>query len=257
MITISDVRHALGQLNAGVPERIIWDELVAAFNTPLQNKEVMQQAQYARTIGINLSPLLWHLQEHLEFQKRMANEISIAVRGPAFTAKIIHWLPWLSLIGAQFLGINALGYLISTVWGWLILLISAGLGLAAGHSTRRMLNRASQSVPDAGLEYRLIAVALRAGVGLPRALDVMVAIGIGGVEEVMVFCRMALRGSLNLADQLTFQATELQLQIFEAKRAQLQILPIKMLTPVAGLLIPQFILLLVVPQVLATLSAYL
>jgi len=257
VIVISDVRHALGQLNAGVPESKIWAELVLALNTPIEAKEIAQQAHFAQEIGMGLRPLLQHLQEQLEFQKRMATEIGIALQGPAFTAKLIHWLPWVSLIGAQLIGINALGYLITTGWGWLILLISAGLGLAAGHSTRRLLNRAAKSVPDAGFEYRLIAAALRAGVGLPRALNVMAAIGIGGVEEVLAFSRLALRGSLNLADQLTAHATELQLQLFETKRAELQILPIKMLTPIASLLIPQFILLLVVPQVLATVSAYL
>jgi hypothetical protein len=256
LIAASDIRHALGQLNAGVPESKIWAGLVEAFKTPLQDKATLQQAQFAQSMGIGLAPMLRHLLEQLEFQKRAAAQIAVAVRGPAFTAKIIHWLPWISLVLAQILRINALGYLISTIWGWLILGLAAGLGLAAATTTRKMLNRAAEPVSDAGLQYRLMAVALKAGVGLPRALTVMAAIGIGGVEELVGFCRVALQGSLNLADQLTAQALELQNQALDVKLSELQVLPIKMLTPIAALLIPQFLLLLVVPQVLATVAAY-
>ena len=256
MTNIFALRKAKSQLKSGVPEHRVWEALVDSLNYKSSQQNFVRQMAFARGIGLRVGPLLDHLIEQEKFLDSVSSEIRVALQGPKLTARIIYWLPWLALLGSEFLGLNTLNALLSTTLGWTILGAAVALGLAAGRSTRRILNRASLPIADIGEDYRLMAVALGSGVGLQRCFSALAALTSESLSELALFCSQALAGGLTLADQLLAHSVQLQESVVEAKRLGLEKLPIELLTPVGAFLLPQFMLLLVIPQVLAVISNF-
>jgi tight adherence protein C len=99
-------------------------------------------------------------------------------------------------------------------------------------------------------------MAVRSGVGVCAALSEMQAVCVSLDERLSGYVSSAMATGLPLARLLELQAQTLTNQVEQKSNVLAEELPVKLLVPMALFLLPQFMLLLVVPQVIAAFGMF-
>ena len=245
-----DLLMARSQLRAGIPQHQVGKWLGAkSLEWPRGlGADFEWQLGLAQHTGGSLNHAIdaWLAQqEHLS---AMEQEKQLALQGPKLTAKLTHFVPWLALLLAQAFGLNPLGFLFGSALGWILLVISVVLSWLAYRWTNRIVRVFSKvTAGDPGVCYSGLALMLRSGLGVGSGLKLLNRNGLRVPEELNGLVAAQTRVGAGLAAVLQTQAEWERSKSRQQQREDLARLPIRLLYPLAVLLLPQFMLLTVLP----------
>jgi tight adherence protein B len=215
-----------------------------------------QQLRFGIACGIPLSPLVGWLRAEFQFALAQDRKAQVAFRNPQLTSRIVHWLPWVSLAAAQAMGLPAITALIFQPLGWFALAVALVLSACSSRMTRRIIREARKPFPNFGWQYRLLALAVRSGVGIRAAMSHLALVSDTLDPSLEGWVNHSLSSGLPLADLLELEAHVHTNQAEQVRNLRSEELSVKLLLPMALFLLPQFMLLLVVPQVLAAFGIF-
>jgi hypothetical protein len=238
---------AKAQLAAGLPRHRITNSLLAQSQDwdSVSISQLRWQIAVAKQLGSSLVPVLQQLIEQDRLVTKTKMFVEQALQVPRLTSKLVVFTPWLCLVIAQAMGLSPLRFLIFQPIGWSILFICVLLQMGANLMAKRTLlpfNRPTFADPGAALEA--VAFALESGIGFRRAC-LVVAEHSG--EKVDRFIDLKAVGGLGLNHILRARAQQLRDQQSQTLQLGLERLGVKLLVPLAAFLLPQFMLLTVLP----------
>jgi tight adherence protein B len=214
----------------------------------------------AGEVGAPLAPTLTRLADVLRGLAQAGREVELALAGPNATARIVLVLPPLGLLVGTALGVNPVAVLVTTPVGVACLGVGVALLVAARRWGRRMVQAARDHDPTPGLGFELLAIGLTGGSSPERVLEL--------VEAALARSRLpaldpAALGVLDFASSagipasglLRAEADELRRVAHAEARRHAELLGTRLLLPLGLCVLPAFVLLGVVPVVIAIVSA--
>ena len=216
-------------------------------------EDLSEKLAFMKGVGASYSPFLQILAAHFTFLWGLQHSINKGKTAAQLTAFLLRWLPWLALLCSQALGLPALWYLIRNPIGWALLAISGVLSFLASAVAKRFVARVSRIEPDPGLWLSLAASSLRQGVGLNKCVAQLRLSAGRPIAHVERELRDAYSAGGSVAARLETAADAMREQSRAAKELEVERLPVQLLLPLGLFLLPQFLLLLVIPMILATL----
>ena len=217
-------------------------------------------AEYA---GAALAPALRGAAEALRDRADAERDVDTALAGPRATARLMSWLPVVGVAMAYAIGVDVVGTLIRSPFGWAAAVLGGGLLLAGRAWTRRLVASASRAGPVAGIGHDLTAIALAGGMSVPAARETIqyaarrlglnaVAEGDTSVDRVL---RIAERAGAPAIELLAAEAGQERRTARAMGRRGAELLAVRLLLPLGLCVLPAFVLLGVVPVILAMLSS--
>lgn len=120
------------------------EELFAQITGPGQTRYWKQLAgaiQLAQTTGVGLATVLERLADALDAGQDAEQARESAAAGPKSTAQLLSWLPLAGIGLSAMMGVTILD-LLSSVFGWVVLVTGVGLSVAGRLWTNRMIRQA-------------------------------------------------------------------------------------------------------------------
>lgn len=215
----------------------------------------------ASTAGAPLAPALRAFAGALRGLAQTRRDAAVALAGPAATTRIVLLLPVVGLLFGALLGFDTLGVLLGTAPGFACLALGAALAVVARRWNRRLLARATPTDDSPGLRLDLVAIAVSGGASLEAALErVEAALSVCGVsatgaETVGEVLDLSQRAGVPAAELLRAEAEEVRRR--ERSRAQQSSarLGVSLMLPLGVCILPAFLLVGVVPLVIAVISS--
>jgi tight adherence protein B len=193
-------------------------------------------------------------------------ELGVAFAGPRATARLVGLLPLIALAFGALLGFDTVHVLVATPVGWACLGGGIGLMVAARRWSGRLLVAAEPHELAPGLLPELVAVAMRSGTSVDRARE----LAVGALAEHAPFLgRDALDADEDAVDAVVELAARagaptVGLLLAEAERrrasadaegrAAAASVAVRLVVPLAVCVLPAFMLLGVVPVLVALLT---
>lgn len=177
----------------------------------------LTQLRFAIDSGAELVPVLWQLEQQQRNTEQASSQLSQALAVPTATRRLLVWLPALSLVMAQFLGLTSLAaYANPLVLGSLA--IGAALLFAGSKISGRQLASAKTEFDVSALQDFLICIS--AGLNLGQIAqhrpDLLSDERVKNLQQLSLLTGAALlpltRGAIerSLATQLAEQIEKLQ-----------------------------------------------
>lgn len=215
----------------------------------------------AEHTGAPVAPTLRSLAEALRRTAAGERAVRVALAGPRTSANVVLALPVLGIVLASLWGVDTVGVLVDSAIGWSSL-TAAGILVGAGRAWSRRLVRAVE--PDGripGLLLDVWAVALSGGGSWSGAGDVVRAAA--GDRATDAEERTRLGETLSLARHagvpaaalLRSAAEDLRDDVAAASLAEAERLGVRLVVPLGVCVLPAFVLVGVVPVVVALLSS--
>lgn len=210
--------------------------------------------------GAPLSEALRAFAELLRGLLDAERQATVALAGPRATARLVVIMPLVGLGFGALLGQDTIGVLVTTPIGWVCLGLGLGLLLAALAWNRRLLRGAAAGERWPGLAPELLATAMRGGSSLERATAIVmgalgrfsIAADLSGVEAAV---RVAAASGAPVAELLRAEATEARRDAIAEAAARAERLSVRLLLPLGVCVLPAFVLLGVVPLLVAVVSS--
>lgn len=277
------MRGAAGRVAAGVPpsealaDASRWRRAVRATARSKRGRPVKRERAgldhgmatvaaawaVAEHAGAALAPALRGAATALRDRAETARDVRTSLAGPRATARLMAWLPLVGVVMAYAIGVDVVGALAGGPLGW----GAAGGGvslMAAGRAwTARLVREASRAGPVAGAEPELMAIALAGGMSPGRArllvAETKERIGLRAAEDggssVDRVLRIAERAGAPAIELLSAEALQ-ERRVARAKgRTGAELLGVRLLLPLGICVLPAFVLLGVVPVILAMMSS--
>jgi tight adherence protein B len=217
-------------------------------------------AEYA---GAALAPALRGASEALRDRADAERDVATALAGPRATARLMTWLPAVGVAMAYVIGVDVAGTLVTNPLGWAAAVLGGGLLFAGRAWTRRLVASVSRAGPVAGIGHDLTAIALAGGMSVPAARETIqyaarrlglnaVAEGDTSVDRVL---RIAERAGAPAIELLAAEARQERRTARAMGRRRAELLAVRLLLPLGVCVLPAFVLLGVVPVILAMLSS--
>jgi tight adherence protein B len=200
----------------------------------------------------------------LASRDRSLQKIEIAHASPKSTARLMLWLPIITLAMAQLLGWGVLDTLLEKP----IVLVSLGLGIAlllvAKLVTSRLLKKAKPEQSYEGFYLLGVAMAFSAGANLVRAQDRALtsyrqvftieppASELSAMAEIT---ELVEHSGARAVELLRKQAQKMQEEVLFAAEVKIEKLGIKLMLPLGLGVLPAFVFLAIVPLMVTTLGA--
>jgi hypothetical protein len=215
-------------------------------------------ARFCQQLGMRTKTIRALQDAHENFARGLAHRVSAASAPAAQTATLILWLPWLAMAATQLLGLRPLNFLLHSWVGLLLLALAGGVSWFASRSTRGHLSHVRAMPPDPGLWRSASAQALKDGVGPLALLSCLEVHCDSPTEKTLVqSCVIeSLTTGKPLARTLEKGAVTDRQAVRWQKELELEKLPIRVLSITGGLMLPQFLLLLLIPTVLSALKSF-
>lgn len=264
------IRKISALINAGLPAHQA-KEICAA---ELSTLGVSERKQFdlvwglAVTLGGPTLLALNRMTEVFDRNHRNTTEVQLAFAGPQSTAKLVMWLPALSLVLAQLVGMNPLGSIFGSMLGALSVSLGAGLMVAGRYWTKRLLARslpdpASPESIDRGAYLDCVLIGLQAGLPLSSARQSSLtefesAFGTSPLEQNY----LALDAAAELSRTTGAALTEILAANADAFRneqrfeiaTRISRLGVQLMIPLGVAVLPAFVLLSIVPIAISLLS---
>ena len=273
-------------VGGGVSTHTVWDALAEDPSTG----RVARRIEAARAAGAStpealaqagFTPLaaVWQVAEHAgapmaEALRRLAAQLHdlvaaqrrrrVAFAGPAATMRLVMLLPVLGFVFSALLGFNAIGALVSSAVGWVVLVGGVLLIWAGRVWSIRLLNRAAGAPRLPGFAAELVATALSGGLGVDAArvsatdaldryrVDDRALHEVMGVESDLArHAAFAARAGVPVAELLRAEADRERLDYTAEIDETAAKLGVTLMLPLGVCVLPAFILLSVVPMMLA------
>lgn len=217
----------------------------------------------AEHAGAALSPALRGAATALRDRAETARDVRTALAGPQATARLMAWMPLVGVGMAYLIGVDVVSVLVAGPFGWGVAVAGAALMLAGRAWTAGLVRGASHAGPVAGAEHELMAIALAGGLSPARATSLVAhlreQIGVDGREgdrrSVDRVLRVAERAGARAIELLSAHAQQ-ERRIARAEgRTRAELLAVRLLLPLGLCVLPAFVLLGVVPVILAMMSS--
>jgi tight adherence protein B len=264
------VRKISALISAGLPTNQAKDICAAE----ISDFAVSDRKQFDLVWGISVilgGPIVLALNRMAEVFDRNQNnatEVQLAFAGPQSTAKLVMWLPALSLVLAQLVGMNPLAAIFGSILGALSVSLGAGLMVAGRYWTKRLLARAlpNPATPEAidrGAYLDCVLIGLQAGLPLSKSRQIALAqfesaFGVPPLEQNFVALDSAAELSRTtgaaLSEILSANADAFRsAQRFEIS-SRISRLGVQLMIPLGVAVLPAFVLLSIVPIAISLLS---
>ena len=209
--------------------------------------------------GAPLADVLWRVSQSLRQQLQIERELDVVTKAPKLTVRVLVILPFLGLLMASALGVNAWGFLVGTTLGRTSGVVALALLITAVVWMRTMMARAIPAPGDRGLPFELFAIAASGGV-LPEIALERVRLVLHNHDlfhdddELSALARISRRVGVPVstlaASEASWAREKVRLDAEEAHAA----LAVALLIPLGLLILPAFALVAVVPVVVTLLG---
>jgi tight adherence protein B len=234
-------------LSAPVLEAGAWRGLAAAW-------------EVATDAGAPLAPTLRLYAESLRSLAAAQRDVRVALAAPIATARMVLALPAIGVLFGIALGFDTVGVLLTTPLGWGCVGAGGALILAAVHWNRRMVAAAQPREAAPGIACDLMAIAVSGGGSLDRAQELVARVaarhGIPPpgerVESVLALSRSA---GVPAAELLRAEAEEARLEARASAQERAAALSVKLMLPLGLCILPAFMVLGVLPLLVAVVTS--
>lgn len=215
----------------------------------------------ATEAGAPLAPTLQSLAVALRDLAQTRRDLAVALAAPTATARLVMALPIVGLLFGLALGFDTLGALVGTPLGIACLVAGLLLMLAARGWNRRLLAAAGRAPATPGLALDLLAIAVSGGSGVEKAVATVeqarLRCGLDGDERATADAVLALsrRAGVPAAGLLRAEAEETRRAARSEAERRAAVLAVTLMMPLGLCILPAFLLLGVMPLVLAVISS--
>jgi tight adherence protein B len=170
-------------------------------------------------------------------------------------------LPLVGLLMAAGLGIDVVGTLVGTPFGWALLSGGAALLLAGGAWTARLVRSAASRVPAPNAAFDMMAVALSGGLSVSMARHVVeeasqrTGLDLGDARLLDRILQLAERAGAPIVELLASSSRQERRSARITGRSAATTLSVRLLLPLGACILPAFLLLGVAPVILAMISS--
>lgn len=229
-------------------ERAAWNALAAVWFVAVES-------------GAPLADCLRSTSAAFRSLAQTQRDLSVALAGPASTARLVSVLPAIGLLFGAGLGFDTLRTLFATPPGWSCLMVGVALMLGARLWNRRMIRRATPTDASPGLVVDLIAVAMAGGGSADRARELVAeatrrfAVSATGTDAVESAFELARRAGVPVAELMRSEAERIRLEARATGQRAAATLAVRLMLPLALCVLPAFMLLAVAPLMLSIISS--
>jgi tight adherence protein B len=229
-------------------ERAAWNALAAVWFVAVES-------------GAPLADCLRSTASAFRSLAQTERDLTVALAGPASTARLVTALPAIGLLFGAALGFDTLRTLFATPPGWSCLLIGVALMLGARLWNRRMIRRATPTDASPGLVVDLIAVAMAGGGSAEHARELVTeatrrfAVSTKGSDAVKSVFELAGRAGIPVAELMRSEAERIRLDARAEGQRAAATLAVRLMLPLALCVLPAFMLLAVAPLMLSIISS--
>lgn len=217
-------------------------------------RQVAVAWRVAQTVGAPLAPSLRGITDALRASHEARDDVAVTLAEPVATARLIAWLPLVAVALGVLFGFDIAATLTRPL-GVACLVAGVALMLIARRWTARLVRAAQPEPGIPGLQCEVVAIALRGGVSLDRALHVVEAGGGGVVEaETDDILRLSRLAGAPAVDLLRAAAAAARHRTRTEARLRAARLGSRLLVPLGVCTLPSFMLLGVGPMLLSVLS---
>lgn len=245
----ADVPAALAAASADRPsvEGLAWRGLAAAWSL-------------AQESGAPLGPALRAQASALRDLAEVQRDVEVALAGPVATTRIVAALPVVGVLFGTALGFDTVGTLVGTPAGWACLVGGTALAVGAWAWMRRLVAAAGPTDAAPGLGGDLLVIALGGGAAPDRAREALdrAAVRFGlSVETSSLDGTLALATAAGVpaAELLRAEAQESRHAARTDARVRAAALSSRLMLPLGLGVLPAFVLVGIVPLVLAVVSS--
>lgn len=216
--------------------------------------------QVATIAGAPLAAALRDYARSLRSLAEAQRDAQVALAAPAATARLVMALPAVGVLFGAALGFDTFRTLFATPIGWGCLAIGAGLMLAAARWNRALVRAAQPESAVPGLDCELIAIAVSGGGSLPAARSTVdAALELCGLVaragEVDAVVELSRAAGVPAAELLRSEAEELRRSARARAQERAAALSVKLMLPLGLCVLPAFMVLGVIPLLIAVISS--
>lgn len=192
---------------------------------------------------------------------QLQRDLEVALAGPAATARMVMVLPVAGILLGGLMGFDTLHTLFATVPGLLCLTAAALLLLCGARWNRRLLRRAETQDAAPGIALELIAIGMAGGGSVDRAVALARSSGerfglpgesTGRIDRVIA---LSTRAGVPAAELLRSEADQARRDARSDGQRKAATLAVTLMLPLGLCVLPAFMLVGVVPLLLAVLSS--
>jgi tight adherence protein B len=215
----------------------------------------------ATDAGAPLATTLRDFAESLRGLSQVRREIAVALAAPKATARLVLVLPLVGLLFGALLGFDTLGTLFTTIPGWACVVGGATLMLGAWRWNRRLVARAQPRHLTPGLGFDLLAIAVSGGGSLDHARSSVAATlarfqldSLSDEPGIEATLELSARAGIPSGELLRGDARERRRDALASAQSSAQALTVRLMIPLGVCVLPAFMVLSVVPLLLAVLG---
>jgi tight adherence protein B len=216
----------------------------------------------ATRAGAPLAPTLRSFAASLRELAQAQREIRVALAAPKATARLVIALPPIGMLCGLLLGFDTFGVLFTRPVGWVCLAVGTVLLGGATAWNRRLVRSAQPRNITPGIALDLLAIAVAGGGSLERARSsVAAAMADCGIESgdsseaIADILELSRRAGVPAADLLRSEADEARRSARADVQARAQTLSIRLMIPLGVCVLPAFMVLSVVPLLVAVVTS--
>lgn len=212
--------------------------------------------------GAPMADALWACSESLREEAVLRRQLLTLAEGPRLTTWVLGALPVLGLVAAEALGAGALGFLVGTALGRILLLLSVTAVVGAGWWMTSLVSRAFPRGGSGALAMELLVISASGGASPEEAVRrvhrILASVGsndeAAGLEPLARLSRRAGIPITQLArSDAQWARTQRQLDADEAAAR----LNVTILIPLGVLVLPAFVVVSVIPVAMGLLGSVL
>lgn len=209
--------------------------------------------------GTPLAPSLRDYAASLRSLAQAQREVRVALAGPVSSARMVMALPLVGVLFGLVLGFDTLATLVTTVPGWVCLLVGGTLMLLAARWNRRLVRAAQPADATPGLEFDLMAIAAAGGGALDQAratLDEAVRRFELGAhpDRVDPVLELSRRAGVPAAELLREEAQEARRAARADAQEKAATLSVRLMLPLGLCVLPAFMVLGVLPLMISVIT---
>lgn len=218
--------------------------------------------EVATRSGAPLASCLRQLATTFRDVAQLHRTVELALTGPAATARMMMALPVVGILFGTLMGFDSVRTLFLTVPGLLCLVVGAALMLLGHLWNGRLMRLARARDPAPGLELDLMAIAMAGGGSLDRArllvqnaateFDLPGRVDDAVLDDVL---ELSSRAGVPAAELLRSEADERRREVRSVGERRAEGLAVTLMMPLGLCVLPAFMLVAVVPLLLAVLSS--
>lgn len=259
------VLELAGLLKSGMPANLARSELQSQLEllSPIQLSQLDSVWLQAIRSGASISGAMQALGEVFLLTAKNRREIELAFASPKATAKLVTWLPAVSLGLAQLFGLNPLSAVVKSPIALLSLIFGFVLLFIGRFWAQSIVKKATPSEIDPGLFFDSIRFGLAAGLPMPRAVEAAQeamlkdlhqepdGVSMSRLQRIVTINRSS---GASISELLAAEALARREEKRFLEAEKLAKLSVRLMIPLGTLTLPAFVFSAIVPVAISLLS---